>query len=306
MRTQRERIGVAISTTGDPHRMRFLETCVRAWNAVLDTGDSLFVTVDGDEAACERVRRAVYVWTGAVFRVGQRALDPRHHPSTWYTPETGLRLGVAVNKNTGLELLMDNTSADHLFLSDDDCWPLLRFSLFKHIDLDEPHSMVCWGKGRLRATDRHKAYWSWPRGVMLYTRRDVVWAVGGMDERFGPGGHEHVEWSSRIHNAGHTSDPFCSPLIYALAGVQGDAMRASALWHCEDMPKPGEPNDQHRARRRAMTSIDREARDWAPINKIMNERTGDASYVAFRAHENGRASATLCESLSGRGAGGNT
>jgi hypothetical protein len=224
------RRAVAISTTGHPHRLRFLETCVAHWSTALGSGDSLFVTVDGSVEDTQRVFDAVRKHTESVFQVGQL------EPGWGIGPIDTGRLGVAANKNTGLELMMDNTKADHLFLSDDDCWPLYAASLDKHTDLGLMHSMVCWGKSRALEPIGGLASWSWPRGVMLYAQRRVVETVGGMDERFGPGGHEHAEWSQRIHNAGFTPAPFCSPLSYTTRGHHG----AVALWHCEDMPLAGD------------------------------------------------------------------
>lgn len=291
------RVGVAISTTGDEHRMKLLQRCVAAWDqALTGLGQGLmFVTVDGTEADAERVRQVVFDWTGAVFRVGRPVypgdMDSHH------------RLGVAANKNTGLESLMDNTNAEHLFLSDDDTWPLHTASLDKHIRMGVPHSMVCWGAHRLIGTSGSYATWTWPRGVMLYTHRSVVETVGGMDERFGPGGHEHVEYSQRIHNADLTPAPFISPSSYALRGPEGPAMRASALWHCEDMRRPGEKLGDHRVRQRGLTSIRRSTADWAHIEKVMAEREGSAEFVDYRAATNGRASATLCQYTPSQGAG---
>lgn len=288
------RVGVAISTTGEEHRLGFLETCVREWDRCLPKYASLFVTVDGTKTEAERVRRAVYEWTGSVFRVGQ--LDPG-----WgIGPIEQGRLGVAANKNTGLELLMNVRGMKHLFLSDDDAWPLYAASLDKHIDLvfrDEvvPHSMVCWGRHRLDGESKNIASWKWPRGSVMYVHRQVVESVGGMDERFGPGGHEHVEWSNRIHNAGLTPRPFLSPASYATRNGMG----AMALWHCEDMPRLGEKLGDHRLRRRNITSVRRADGDWEKINEIMVEREGSTASVSYRAHENGRASATLCADLSG-------
>lgn len=182
------RKAVAISTTGDAHRLGFLETCVEAWDKALSPGDSLFVTVDGDAEDTRRVAERVHFWTESVFQVGQFVNDSGLSTGT-------RRMGVAVNKNTGLELMMDNTRADHLFLSDDDTWPLYSASLDKHTGSPLMHSLVCWGRGRSLAPVDGAAVWSWPRGVMMYTQRRVVETVGGMDERFGPGGHEHVELS---------------------------------------------------------------------------------------------------------------
>ncbi len=291
-----DRIGVAISTTGDEHRLGFLETCVRYWDKALPMDGSLFVTVDGDNAAVARVARAVFDYTGSVFRVGQCLDNCR--------PQNG-RLGVAVNKNTGLELLMDNTSAKHLFLCDDDTWPLYPQSLNKHIEMAQwgiLHSMVMWGSHRFEAIreETHAAWasWKWPRGVLLYQHRDAVDIVGGMDEKFGPGGHEHVEYSQRMYNALITPDKFCSPVSHSTRGSMG----AGALWHAEDMPRRNEPRHVFQRRKQGQTSIQRTKEDWAKIDRVFASHEGDDGYVPFRAHQNGRASATLCLSTSSLGA----
>lgn len=284
-------MGVAISTTGHEHRMGFLETCVRRWSRVLTSTASIFVTVDGSEDDLRRVRALVGKYTYGVYRVGQL------EPGWGVGPiETG-RLGVAANKNTGLELLMDQTGAEHLFLSDDDCYPKYPQSLTKHTDLGYGHSLVGWGKSRLDAERSNTVSWTWPRGVMLYMHRDVVRNVGGMIEEFGLGGNEHVEYSRRIHQAGYTPEPYISPLSYGTRNCQG----AAAMWHCEDMAQPGEPHGTLGSRRRKITSITHK-RNWGEIHALMDERDGDTSFVPYRAAENGRASATLCADTTSRGA----
>lgn len=301
------RVGVAISTTGHEHRMGFLETCVRHWSDHLPTGGSLFVTVDGSDEDTRRVAQVVGEWTGSVYRVGQpRAMFGQMRPEVIEWLDGPKRLGVAANKNTGLELLMDNTKVEHLFLSDDDTWPLLPQSLNKHTDMTFrgiaiPHSLVMWGNSRLSAQAKHHAQWTWPRGAMMYTHRTVVERVGGMDERM-VNAHEHAEWSTRIHNAGLTPAPFVSPLVYALRGEAGAAMRAAALWHAEDMRRPHEDMGIHDARRKAITSIDRAERDWDLIHSVMGEREGSSEFVDYHAHSNGRASATLYPNKPSRGA----
>lgn len=275
---------VAISTTGDEHRLGFLETAVDMWDKALGPGDALFVTVDGNARDVQRVAGVLADLTESVWQIGQGL-------------NAGVRrLGVAVNKNTGLELMMDNTRAEHLFLCDDDTWPLYSASLEKHTTYTEPHSMVNWGRNRAKPDGT----WKWPRGVLLYAHRSVVAQVGGMDERFGAGGHEHAEWSQRIHNAGLTSTDFPSPPSYLTRNCGG----ARALWHAEDMARVGEPKGSFLARKRRLTTITREASDWERIHKVMADQAGSSKYVGFRAHENGRASATLCSNLMGLGAGG--
>jgi hypothetical protein len=282
---------VAISTTGDEHRLPLLRRAVENWDRCLRSGDHLFITVDGDAAAVQRVRRLLPYLEDVIFQVGQTL-----------SATMGSREGVAVNKNTGLELMMDRTNARHLFLSDDDTWPLYSQALDKHIDSPLRHSMVCWGAARLDAVNKVYAEWSWPRGVMLYVDRRVVTEVGGMDERFGAGGHEHAEWSMRIHNAGQSPANFCSPPSYAERGIVGTATRAGALWHAEDMRRQGESTADYASRKRSLTTIERGAADWERIHAIMDQRKGDGSYVPFRAIDNGRASATLSSNLTSQGA----
>lgn len=275
------KIGVAISTTGDEHRLGFLETCVQSWWNHLPAGEKPIVTVDGDDEKFQRVGELVG-HRATVLRVGQPDF-----PLNKTEPRDG-RLGVAVNKNTGIEALM-NAGVDHLFLSDDDTWPKFSQSITKHVDFGYGHSMVCWGKSRLAASRSAYSEWSWPRGCMMYVHRHVAFTVGGMVEAFGPGGHEHVEWSRRIHNAKFTPIPFISPLSYGTRNGMG----AAALWHAEDMRRPGEPSGTHGSRRRQITSVRRQEGDWLSIGEVMARMDGSAAFVPYSAHENGRLSATL-------------
>lgn len=301
------RAGVAISTTGDPHRLALLRTSVEGWDNALDANDALFVTVDGDDEAVRRVAETVAPWTTSVFRVGQ--------PLFGAVAREG-RLGVAVNKNTGLELLADNSGligpVEHVFLSDDDTWPLSPSALALHTDSPLPHSMVCWGRHRHVRNRTGSAYrlstqrqetldyseWSWPRGVVLYMERVLLDRVGGMIEEFGPGGHEHVEYSRRVYQHGVIPAPYVTPTEYALHGGMG----ALRFWHAEDARRRGEPLGNHRLRRKRLTSVRRVDGDWESIEKIMAERDGDTRYVPFRARSNGRESATLYHTTLSRGA----
>lgn len=277
------RMGVAISTTGDEHRLGFLETGVRKWRDAIGSDGVLVVTVDGSRDDLFRVGLLLGS-TVDVRWVGQPVF-PLDKPKPAPT-----RQGVAVNKNTGIEALMD-ADVVHLFLSDDDTWPLYPQSLDRHMDYK--HSMVNWGAHRLDYTQSGYSAWKWPRGAMLYAVRGTINTMGGMVEAFGPGGHEHVEWSQRIHNAGLTEEPFLSPGSYATRNGMG----AAALWHAEDMPRPGEKYGDHRLRRRHLTSVRRQDGDWPKIEQIMAQMFGSRAFVPYRAHENGRSSATMCADL---------
>lgn len=261
----------------------------------LPVGSPLFVTVDGDEDAYRRAVAAVGGLAATVVRVGQ--------PSDgWSGGPFGVRdgrLGVAANKNTGIECMMNwlgespYPTVEHLFLSDDDSWPLSTDALTAHTSMGLPHSMVCWGMHRQQTVhwdgENHWAFWKWPRGSVLYVERSVIVRCGGMREEFGPGGHEHVEWSRRIHQT------FATPGLYPSPGSYADnrATGARRLWHCEDMQQKGEPLGNARIRRRRLTSVRRAPGDWEHIEKIMNEVDGDTSFVPFRAAGNGRLSATM-------------
>lgn len=130
--------------------------------------------------------------------------------------------GVAATKNRGIAALMD-AGVDHLFLADDDVWPVTRNWWKPYVDSDQPHLMHCWGKSRFVADDGQHTQWSWPRGVLLYAERHVVNVVGGMRVEFGRWGGEHVEWSRRIHSCGFTRWKFAD-VAAARRGV----------WHAED------------------------------------------------------------------------
>ncbi|QZE10547.1 glycosyltransferase [Mycobacterium phage ScoobyDoobyDoo] len=138
-------------------------------------------------------------------------------PGQYYRFEENV--GVARAKNKCIEMLMD-AECDHLFLFDDDCWPISEVWYSRYIHGGEPHLMylfkdldprrngekldtppTTWSNGRVYA--QH-----WPRGCMMYLHYTVVERVGGMRPDFGRWGHEHVEYSWRIHNAGLTTAPF--------------------------------------------------------------------------------------------------
>lgn len=131
--------------------------------------------------------------------------------------------GVAPTKNQGLAALMD-AGCEHLFLADDDVWPITDGWWEPYTHSTEPHLMHCWGERRFvtEEPDTGLTIWSWPRGVLLYVHRKVVEDVGGMRLEFRHAG-EHAEWSTRIHECGWTRHRFAD----AAAAQHG-------VWHSED------------------------------------------------------------------------
>lgn len=175
------KIGIGITTR---NRNKIITQALDQHRAHLPTGAVLVVV---DDASAKPV-------DGADYRFDQQA-------------------GVATAKNKAIELLMD-AGVEHLFLFDDDCWPIVDNWWKPYVESPEPHLMYIFGDlkkppllkdiRKLPADDQHSA-WSGPRGCMLYANRVVVETVGGMDPIFNPWGYEHGDWSNRIHHAGLTT-----------------------------------------------------------------------------------------------------
>lgn len=120
-------------------------------------------------------------------------------------------VGIARAKNKCLELLSD---CDHIFLFDDDTYPLKEGWHLPYIESNEHHLMYLfenWSNGQpvgddsiVYKDDEHVAH-SHARGCMIYVDSVALATVGGMDTRFGKAMNEHLDLSMRIHNAGLTT-----------------------------------------------------------------------------------------------------
>lgn len=115
--------------------------------------------------------------------------------------------GIARAKNKCLELLDD---CEHIFLWDDDGYPLCAGWERPYIESPEPHLMYQFPGPRqadihVVAEDDNHIAWSGSRGVLLYVHRSVLDVAGGMDPGFGRWGYEHPDWSNRIHAFGLTT-----------------------------------------------------------------------------------------------------
>lgn len=120
-------------------------------------------------------------------------------------------VGIARAKNKCLELLSD---CDHIFLLDDDTYPITAGWTEPYVNSKEHHLMYLfetWASGNPVGDDQivyedglivaHQH----ARGCMLYIDRTVLDRVGGMDVRYGKAMNEHLDWSNRIYNAGLTT-----------------------------------------------------------------------------------------------------
>jgi hypothetical protein len=177
--------------------------------------------------------------------------------------------GIVVSKNRSLEALMD-AGCEHLFLWDDDAWPIAAGWHLPYIESPEPHLAYQFldlaGHNKLNdmavlyRDDRHIAY-TGQRGVMLYYHRSAVEKVGGFDPVYGRGMYEHPDLALRIHNAGLTT--------WAFADVVGSEKLIHSL-------------DEHELVARSVPRPDREALVKRNVG-IFNERR-DSGYTGFASY----------------------
>lgn len=236
------RIGIAISTHQRPE---VLARAISQHMKHLPLGSLVVVVDDGSAPA-------------AVVPDGIKLV--RHEKS----------LGIVAAKNASLEALM-SAGCEHLFLWDDDAWPIADGWHLPYIASPEPHLAYQFldlagprklqDLAMLHSDDEHVAY-TGQRGVMLYYHRSAIEKVGGFDPVYGRGMYEHSDLALRIHNAGLTT--------WAYADVIGSASLIHSL-------------DEHEAVERSVPKPDRLALVDRNV-KIHNGRrdTGYTGYVEYR------------------------
>lgn len=182
--------------------------------------------------------------------------------------------GIVAAKNASLEALID-AGCEHLFLWDDDAWPIASGWERSYIESPEPHlayQFQDFATGQklndiavLYRDDKHIAY-TGQRGVMLYYHHSVIEKVGGFDPIYQRGMYEHSDLALRIHNVGLTS--------WAFADVVGSEKLIYSL-------------DEHQAVERSVPKPDREAQVKRNVI-IHNERrnSGYTRYAEYRQQRN--------------------
>lgn len=139
--------------------------------------------------------------------------------------------GIARAKNKCLELL---DGCEHIFLWDDDAWPLVEDWWKPYVDSPEAHLMYLFkdkaGNPDVLYQDAQHFAYAESRGVMLYVHRSCIDTVGGMNPEFGRWGWEHPDFSNRIHAAGLTTWRYADvvgsdKLIYSMDET-GEATRS--------------------------------------------------------------------------------
>jgi glycosyltransferase involved in cell wall biosynthesis len=174
-------IAIAISVH---NRHETAAKTVSEWRKRLPKGAKLFVVDDGSDTPFE----------GADFRFE-------------------VSQGIAGCKNKCLHLCED---ADYIFLADDDIYPIVDDWYLPYINSGEKHLCLTFNKfsngkpnGRIIIkTENGINHYKEPCGVLLFLTREVLQAVGGMDQTYGKWGFEHLNYSVRIYNLGFTKYPF--------------------------------------------------------------------------------------------------
>ncbi len=111
--------------------------------------------------------------------------------------------GISIAKNKCLELLEDN---DHIFLVDDDIYPLNDIWIGKYVFSNLQHACYIFDRKLLSWEPNYHVY-DLPRGCLLYFTKRCIEIAGGFDTNF-TNCYEHAELSRRIFNMGLTPAPY--------------------------------------------------------------------------------------------------
>lgn len=176
--------------------------------------DQLAVTV----AAIRAHSREIDYFIHVVNDGGESISNWRELGIDAYT-ENKESVGIPRAKNQNLTELLKHTACDHIFLFDDDTYPVRDGWHTIFIDLPVPHSMYIFStlgnqtRGiKLLGSNGNLGWYDHVRGCLLYYRREVIEQVGGFDPIFGAGMYEHTDLSDRIHAFGFTQHPYNAPL----------------------------------------------------------------------------------------------
>ena len=180
-----EKIGIAITTHNRP---AILKKALTEQQRFLPAGALLCVVDDG-------------------------STPPAKIPTGVYCVRHPQAKGIPAAKNAGIQALME-AGCTHLFLFDDDAYPLCANWYLPYIRSPEPHLCAIfthWADGTpvgdcqvIGGDDQHLWY-SHARGYLVYLHRSAVEKVGGMDSIYQTGYEEHLDLSDRLYAAGLTS-----------------------------------------------------------------------------------------------------
>lgn len=165
-------IGVAISTR---NRREIAEHSITEWRKYLPIGAKLVIIDDASDTP----------YPGADYRFEQQA-------------------GIAAVKNKCLELL---EGYDHVFLADDDLYPLANGWAIPYMFSNLQHACYIFDRKLLWKEPDYVAY-ELPRGCLMYFTKRCIEIAGGYDTKFKLYSYEHPNLSRRIFNMKLTPAPY--------------------------------------------------------------------------------------------------
>ena len=115
------------------------------------------------------------------------------------------RRGVAYRKNECLRALQH---CDHIFLFDDDAYPIKRGWEDFFIKSGNGHLLFLSAYHNKIATFNDVEIYADCGGVFMYMTKEVVEKVGAFNESFTPYAFEHAEYTQRIHKTGLQRYPY--------------------------------------------------------------------------------------------------
>lgn len=141
--------------------------------------------------------------------------------------------GVAYQKNELIERFL-KTDCGHLFLAEDDTYPLDRHAITRYLESSGNHYSLSFKNRRFIQLDEEtgESVWKWSSGVLLYFKRVVPEAIGFMREDIGKFGREHSEYSRRACHAGLTKYDFMDVTL-----------NHYKHWYIMDFQEPAHPSN---------------------------------------------------------------
>ena len=211
----KSKIGIGITTHNSPERLRLaLLHFNHFW--LSEEFDCRLVVVDDDSS----FERNIGLLSGPAIENQTliiRQDRERHQDRKWNYIYNKKRLGIAKSKNECLKFLSD---CDHIFLFDDDAWPMKSGWADLFIESAKKNSIghlmylrELQGLKKIAERNGIETYDNCG-GVMLYLNKECLEKVGGYRKEFGIYGYEHADYSQRCSRAGLCGDfgPFISPV----------------------------------------------------------------------------------------------
>ncbi len=204
-----ETIGVGITTR---NRVFSLKTALEYFEQVSTLVDTFIIVDDAS--------------TDESFAQTRALVEASSFPITLRKPSN--RLGISNAKNACLAPLRNH---DHIFLFDDDIWPIKKgweeYWITSNKQNNIGHSMwiVPFNNPMFTVTKENESirYFKNCLGSLLYFSKDCINSIGGYDTRAqNVYGFEHAQMSQRANRAGFTgefpyvSPRFCDEYIYSI------------------------------------------------------------------------------------------